>query len=219
MPRIRDWNGAGKQLTLGAYDGTNVYAKAGFAYERDARDELAAGGTKLYRDRNTYRFGLGRMIGKNLALGATGRYVNRRDGGAEEKFFDGDVGAMFKAFSDMQAGVTYENIGFRSGELPPIIGAGLHYLVTDSVVAMVDYGRVFKGTQKNEHQWNYAVELNMTEGFVMRGGMFQDNVRGLRGTAMGLSWQGPRTSFDYGVRSTRRAPVQREHLFGVTVQI
>jgi hypothetical protein len=218
-PRINDWDASGKQITVGAYDGANEYAKAGFAFEKVSHPVLLAGGNRAYRDRKTFILGLGRELTNFLDLGITGKYVYRKDGGDEKKFFNGDVGAMLKIFSGAQIGLTYENAFDQEGELPPIIGAGIRYDILGPIAALVDAGFATNGLQKDKKQFSYAIELGLFDDIVGRGGFYQDSISGLRGSAFGFSWQGPRTSFDYGLRMTRRAPVQREHVLGITIQI
>lgn len=219
MPRITDWNAGGRQVSVGAYDGDNPFAKAGLAYERDSRAILLAGGARGYRDRSTYLLGVGRQIFDMLDLGVTGKYVVRRDGGDTTKFFDGNAGALIKAIPSLQLGVTYENFANREGETPPILGMGIRYDILGPIAALVDGGYSTKGVTKSRKQWSYAMELGLADDVIARGGFFQDSINGHTGRALGISWQGPRTSFDYGLRMTRKAPVQREHVFGMTVQL
>lgn len=219
MPRIKDWQAGGRQLHVGVYDGENQYLRAGFSFEKDSRAILLANGARGYRDRTTFKFGGGAHATSFMDLGATVKYVRWRDGGPEQKYMDGDIGALLKVFKGTQLGLTYENLGYRADELPPTLGAGIRYDILGPTAVLVDGAYALKGDLKDKKQWSYGMELGLSDELIGRGGIFQDSINGLRGYAAGFSWQGPRTSFDYGLRISRHAPVQREHVLGMTVQL
>lgn len=222
FPRIKDWGAGGRQITAGIYDGENQIAKAGFAYERDARAILQSGASRAYRDRSNFLFGLGQHITRFLDLGLTGKYIVRRDGSSEStKFFNGDVGALVKEaiIPGAQIGFTYENALNKEGELPPIAAFGVRYDILGPMAAHIDGAMATQGEYKNKKQWSYALEMGLAEEISIRGGLYQDSIGGIRGKSLGVSWQGPRTSFDYGLKISRNAPVQREHVVGMTIQL
>src|SRR5690606_21010727 len=128
-PTIPDWDAGGRAYSVGVYDGQNPAAKGSFGYLRTSRARIDETGNQGYEDRSEFRFAAGRTLWGNVSGGLNVHYITRRIGAAEDKFFNGDIGAIFPIYTDMIAGVTFENVLHKAGERAPTVGAGLSYLL------------------------------------------------------------------------------------------
>ena len=104
-----------------------------------------------------------------------------------------------------------------AGENPPTAAAGLLYALGYGINLYGDGLRVMKGPHKGDRGWALGGELSFATDFRLRAGRFQDTYRRRRGWSAGLSWNGPRTSFDYAMRTSGDSPKERDHILGMTV--
>ncbi len=216
-PRIKDWDAGGRGWSVGAYDGQNPVVKGGFGYVRSARATITTGGQQGYEDRSEFRTTLGKAITPSIAVGLQGRYVTKRIGPTESKFLQGDIGTIFPVFAGLRGGVTYENILFKEEELPPTLGGGLVYAFGSGITIMADGYHLMKGQRKGDRGWAAGGEISLAADFVLRAGRFQEGVRRLKGWSAGLSWNGPRASLDYSMKTTGSGPKERDHIFGLNL--
>jgi hypothetical protein len=216
-PNIADWNAGGRGYAIGAYDGQNETVRGSFGAVRSSRAIIARNGTQGYEDRSEYRFALGRPLWANVAGGLQARYVTRRVGLSEEKFFDGDLGAIFPVYAGLLGGFVYENALNKTGERPPTAAAGVVYGLGYGIQAYGDGYRAMKGPEKGQRGWALGAEVGLAGDFKLRGGRFQDGYRRLKGWSAGLTWAGPRASFDYAMRTAGNGPSERDHIFGMTI--
>lgn len=217
-PNVPEVEGGGRAYSVGLYDGENPSVKGGFGYLRNSRVRVQSGAT-TYEDRSEFRFSAGRPISGEILAGINGRYVTVRNGGDETKFFQGDIGAIFPLFKDVRAGVTYENVVEKAVDNPPQLGAGLLYSVSQGLRLAADGARIMRGTRKGEKSWALGAELNIAGDFFARGGRFWDAVTEQKGWSAGASWVGPRASLDYAMRTTQGRPHERDHVFGIRIQM
>jgi hypothetical protein len=217
-PRIPDWNAGGREYSVGVYDGTSEAVKGGFGYVRTSRALVdAAGRRQDYEDRSDFRAVFGRPVWGNIVAGVRTRYVTRRNGAAEKKFLDGDLGTIFPLYAGVTGALTYEHALAVAGEQPPTVGAGLAYALGDGLTAYADGYRLMQGLKKGDRGWALGLEVILAGDFRVRGGRFQDGMRRLKGWSLGLSWLGPRTSFQYAMRTTGTNPKEKDHIFGISV--
>jgi hypothetical protein len=215
-PSIPDWNAGGRAYSIGAVDGENPTVKGAAGFSRVSRARIA-NGVQSFEDRSEMRIAAGRVLWGNTLGGLAGRYITRRTAGAEKKFFQGDAGIIWPLFKDLRLGVTYENFSEIAGEVPPTLGAGLNYATGIGLQLYADGTRALRGPYKNQNSFSGGVELPLAGDFVMRGGKFRDRVRNVRGMALGLSWTGPRLSFDYSWRKSEGSPQEKDHIFGLSL--
>ena len=214
--KIPDFNAGGRSYSVGAYDGQNPEMKGAFAYTRTARARVS-GGAQTYEDRSEIRFDLGREVSGGILGGLGARYVTNRVNGAETKFIQGDIGTIFNLFSDIRAGITYEDIRKITGERPPTLGGGIQYGVAQGIQVFADGTRIMSGDLSGKKSYSIALELGLAGDFSIRGGKFLDAYRANRGYSLGISWNGPRASFDYGLRMTSNGHQEKDHIFGMIV--
>lgn len=217
--QIPAFNAGGKAYAAGVYDGTNALAKAGAAWVRESRARLV-NGVQTYADRSEYRLGLAQALGTSVFAGIQGHYTTRREvGGGETKIFNGTGGLLFPNFQGVRLGITYENILEKPGERPPVAALGAGYQLLSSVFIYGDYGMVAKGALKNKKLWSAGIEIPMISDLFILGGIFHDPIDALRGYSLGAIWQGPRTAFQYSMRTTRGSPSERDHVFGISLNL
>ncbi len=215
-PRIPDWNAGGRLYSVGAFDGQNAGLKGAFGYIRTSRARVENTVSQSYEDRSEYRMALGLPLAANVAAGLRVQYITRRTGSQETKIFNGGVGTIFPVYSGLIAGLTYENLLNKPGELAPTMGAGLSYALGYGIQVYGDGYRQMKGPKKGERGWALGAETALAGELRVRGGRFQDGDRRRKGWSMGASWVGPRTSFDYAMRTSGDLPKERDHILGLT---
>lgn len=216
-PKIPDFNAGGRGYSVGIYDGEQGDWKGAFGYTRSSRAVLQ-NSRQAYEDRSDLRFILARQLGGSLVGGGQVRYVKTRAGANEEKFIQGDLGTIFQLSGDMRVGITYENIlKQRPGEIPPTLGGGVQYALGFGIETFADGTRQMSGPRKGDKGWAAGAQAPLAAGFVARAGKFQEGVRRLKGWSLGLGWIGPRTTFDYSLRTAGTKNRERDHLFGMNV--
>jgi hypothetical protein len=218
-PKIPEWNAGGRAYSVGAYDGTNEAVRGAFGYLRTSRARVDAAGQQGYEDRSEYRLALGRPVWSSVVMGLQARYVTKRTGPEETSFFDGSVGAIFPVYAGFTGGLTYENFMNKEAERPPTVGAGLTYNLGYGLQAYGDGTRIMKGPSSGQRGWSLGAEFALAGDFRLRGGKFQDGYRRRKGWSVGISWAGPRASFDYAMRTSGADPKERDHIFGMTVAL
>lgn len=216
--KIPDFNAGGRSYTVGMYDGGQETLKGGLAYVRSSRAVLE-NNRQGYEDRSEFRFTMASPIGKSTQAGAQVRYITKRQGAAETKFFQGDLGLILPLFQDFRAGITYENVVQRAGEKPGTAAVGVNYALGFGIAAYADGTRQMAGANKGDKGYNLGAQTEVVGGFVIRGGKFQDGYRRLKGWSMGAGWVGPRASFDYALRTTGTKNRERDHIFGMTISL
>ncbi len=217
-PSIVESKEGGRALSSGVYDGENANVKGGVAYTRSARQRVTAGG-RAYEDFSEIRLTSGMPISGQVLGGINVRYVTSRNTGTQQKFFQGDLGIIFPVFTDMRAGLTYENVLDKPGDKPGVIGAGLRYGFSKDMAAIAEMGQMVRGPNKGKKGWSIAAEVSAVPDFVVRAGRFLDANNRYKGWSVGASWQGPRASIDYAMRTTKGSPHERDHVFGITIQL
>lgn len=215
--QVKDFNAGGRDLSVGLYDGENPYARAGLGYVRESRTRVVDG-HRVYVDRSELRLGAGRALSAGLYGGFNGRYITRRTGAAEEKFFTGDLGLLYELQKDLRIGATYENALKKTGERPQSMALGARYQLGYGMAVMADGGRFMEDPYRDKKFWSLGGEIVMAGDLLIRGGLYRDTYLGQRGYALGLSWAGPRTAFDYSYRKSKSLPAEADHIFGISVQ-
>lgn len=217
-PDVPEVEGGGRAYSVGLYDGENPTLKGGLGFVRNSRVRVQ-GGVPVYEDRSEFRFSAARPVSGDVVAGINGRYVTLRSGQDETKFFQGDAGVMFPLFQDVRAGVTYENAFEKAGDTPPTLGAGVNYAFSKGMQVLADGARIMRGNRKGEKSWALGTELNLFGDFYGRAGRFWDAFTDQKGWTVGASWLGPRASLDYALRTTQGRPHERDHVFGIRIQM
>ncbi len=219
MPKIDDFNAGGRAYNVGIYDGGNTHWKGGFGYSRVAKSKIARGGRQTYEDRSEFRFATGHAIAGNILGGLQTRYVKKHSNPETSRYFEGTLGILFPLYSDLRGGLTWENVFGKEDELPSTVGLGAVYGLGYGIMAYADGYRLMGGSREGERGWALGGQLGLTGDFFVRAGLFEEAYRNLKGWALGLSWAGPRASFDYAMRVAGKGPKEKEHIFGLTLAL
>lgn len=215
--KIRDLGAGGRIWATGVYDGKSRFAKGGLSYIRESRRRLSEGESP-YLDSQTVRGIIGRPIVGNLFAGSTVNYKMKRENGKDINLFTADFGLIYPLFSDVPIGLKAENLGDTLGEGPRALTLGVQYDISGPIVLIADYGRTISQQMETKNNWSLATEVSLFKELVIRGALFKSGVDALRGFAVGASWNGPRTAFEYAMRVTRGAPTERDHVLGLSLQ-
>lgn len=217
-PSIVETKEGGRSWSVGVYDGENAAVKGGIGYSRTSRTRIRSG-SSAYEDRSEIRTAMGLPLNGEVLGGVNVRYVTSRIVGQETKFFQGDAGVIFPLFKDMRGGITYENAVEKAGEKPRALGAGLRYGMGYGIQLSADGARILKGALKGERGWALAAETTIAGDLVIRAGRFFDASAQSKGWSLGASWASPRATFDYAMRTAKGRPHERDHVFGILIQL
>ena len=96
------------------------------------------------------------------------------------------------------------------------MGLGAAYSLGHGITLFADGYRLMRGSREGERGWALASELTLSGSFKARGGLFEEAYRAFKGWSLGLSWMGPRASFDYTMKTAGTGPREKTHIFGMT---
>jgi hypothetical protein len=216
IPSIPDYNAGGRAFNVGLYDGAEPDLKAAIDYSRISKARIFAG-QQGYIDRSEIRLALGHALVGPLVAGVNGRLVKNYNDPGSASFFEGDAGLATPIFTDLRAGLTFENILNREDENPQTVGVGAAYNVGYGIQVVADGSRLMQGSKSGAKGWSLAGEFGLANDFSVRGGIFREAYRGFKGWALGLSWAGPRMSLDYAFKSVGGGPTEHSHILGMTL--
>lgn len=215
--KIRELGAGGRVWATGVYDGKGKLAKGGLSYIRESRRRLIDGESP-YLDSQTVRGVVGRAVWKNLISGVTVNYKMKRENDETENIFTTDVGFIYPMLRTLPVGLKVENVTDHEGERPRNAVLGISYKLTGPLKVVADYGKAFSNFNDGDSLWSVAAEVTVFKELIIRGALFHDQIDAIRGTTLGISWNGPRTSFEYALRMTRGTPRERDHVLGVSLE-
>ncbi|HEY8279991.1 MAG TPA: hypothetical protein VIH99_10220 [Bdellovibrionota bacterium] len=217
MPKIPDFNSKGRAFSVGLYDGgTNI--KGAFGYSRVAKARIS-NNRQSYIDRSEFRFGSAHSITGNVMGGMAFRWIKNHNEPNYERFLEGDLGALFPLFADIRGGLTLENVFSREGDSPRTLGGGAVYAFGSGFQLMADGYRIMTGVKEGERGWVLAGDVALAGDFSVRAGLFEEAYTALKGWSWGVSWAGPRASFDYAMKTMGKGPTERSHTLGMTLAL
>jgi|GEM_PF-5456767 len=216
IPKVPDFNAGGRAYNVGIYDGGNTHWKGGFGYSRVSKANVTRG-RQGYEDRSEFRFATGHAIAGNITGGLLTRYVKTHSNPESSRYFEGTLGILFPIFADLRGGLTWENVFGKEDHLPSTVGVGAMYGLGYGIMAYADGYRLMGGSRTGERGWALGGQLGLTGDFSIRAGLFEEAYRYMKGWSVGLSWAGPRASFEYAIRTAGTGPKEKEHIFGMTI--
>ncbi len=92
------------------------------------------------------------------------------------------------------------------------VTAGLQYAFASRFTLMADIGTQYTKDVKHKYVWKSALQLQLFDDFFFRGGAFNDNIRGQKGTSWGISWIGPKLGVEFAQKFTTQF-TQHDYLY------
>jgi len=218
IPQIADFNAGGRAFSAGVYDGGDKNWKGGFGYSRTAKAAIQ-NNSQGYIDRRELRFATGHAITESIQAGVAARWINNYAVPGSDRFFEGDLGILFPLFADLRGGITYENILNKEDDSPTTAGVGATYALGYGFQLFADGYRLMSGTKTGERGWSLATEASLSNDFFVRGGLFEEAYRALKGWSLGATWMGPKASFDYAMKIAGKGPKEKTHILGMTLTL
>ncbi len=207
-------NSRGQDIHLGMYDAvSSKKLKGAVAYSTSARDEPSLLGSSYSGRRKTWTGVLGTTFSRRMSLGARLKYVRKND----IAHFYGDVGGMILLTSKLNLGLTLENIHNKLGEESRNASLGLRYDILGPLNLYLSAGRKLSSVDDGNLSWSVAGELTVYKQFIFSGGVMRNIKSGRKGHSIGLMWNGPRTTFEYTVRTTTDIHTQYDHVGGIRI--
>lgn len=209
----------GRVRTAGVYDGSNKYAKAGFAYVLESRPRYIQEDLP-YFDRNEFRLAVGRMLSQSISVGVLPRYVIRKFGeDKEEKVIDGDAGVIYTFNKKIRLGALYENIRGTEEEKPGKLGGGARFDMSENISFTGDYWRILTGDYTSANSWAVGGEVRFYNEFLLRAGIGRDGQTGLDSRSVGLTYFAPRAVAEISYKFSGGDIDQRDLLFALSIHI
>lgn len=81
---------------------------------------------------------------------------------------------------------------------------GAQYSLHDYIILILDIGTNYTDDFNDNFVYRGALQVMFFDDFFIRFGIFDDNSRDETGTGVGLSWVGPKLSFDFAIQQIKR---------------
>lgn len=144
-------------------------------------------------------------LGKNTAAGIIYRYTEE-DAEHHEVYHQAVFGITHIVNERLTAGAILVD-PFLANREDVLSAAGVQYQLTPNFALIGDAGANYKDEPEENNYYAVAAQAQFFKKFFLRFGQFENNAENLRGHSWGLSWVGPRLSFDY---ATRRSEVFKD---------
>jgi len=143
-----------------------------------------------------YSTSLSKPYGRSTGLGVIVNYSNENSTLINDSYFHFVLGLMTVTNEDLIFGLTIVDPSQEVAEYFKYT-AGVQYTLNSLVNIVFDIGSGDVENYGDEAFIRWSVQLQAFMNTFLRYGTFHDQMLNRKGTALGLSWNGPRFSFDY----------------------
>ena len=168
--------------------------KGTFSYQDQAENQYT---------RKRYTSSLAANSGKKTSFGILYRYTIDNDSLLDEEniFHQGVLGfTHIHSPSLTFGGVIIDP--FLSNKEDARVILGFQYQLTSNFYLIVDGGTNFNEDSEENTVSRGALQVNFFKDLFLRTGKFHDNASNLKGSSWGISWIGPRLSFEYAYKTS-----------------
>ncbi len=100
--------------------------------------------------------------------------------------------------------VAYDPFKSKGNETKALLG--MQYVLMNYLTAAIDFGADYTSEEISKTLlYKAALQVKVLDDFYLRFGGFNDKARSEKGNGFGLAWIQPRLSFEFAVKSTKRA--------------
>lgn len=190
--RTKDFSNGSDQMYL--LSDSSGQIKGTFSYQEKAENQF---------NRKRYTSSLASNSGKKTAFGILYRYTIDEDSilNEENKFHQGVFGFTHIYSPELTfGGVVIDP--FLSNKQDARVILGFQYQLTSNFHLIVDGGTNFNDDSSKNTLSRGALQVNFFRDLFLRTGKFHDNAANLKGSSWGVSWIGPRLSFEYAYKTS-----------------
>ncbi|MFT6633491.1 MAG: hypothetical protein ACJAS4_003461 [Bacteriovoracaceae bacterium] len=151
--------------------------------------------------RTRYTGTFGRHFGKGSAFGIGFRFTEEESFLVDEKYSQFVIGLTHILSEDLTiGGIVVDPAQSIEEYFKYTVGA--QYTLNKFMILIVDVGSGDVKNYEKESYTKWAIQLNSFKRFFVRYGKFHDQMVNQKGSAVGLSWVGPKFSLDYAIKSS-----------------
>lgn len=176
-------------------------------------------GTFSYQDHseNSYRrkrltSSIATNSGKKTAYGVLYRYTMDKAYEQERSFHQGVFGFTHIHSDDLVIGGVLVD-PFLSNKEDALALIGFQYALTGNFFLIVDGGTNFNDDSQNNTVSRGALQVNFFRDLYLRVGQFHDKNSNTKGSSWGISWIGPRISFEYAYKTSEIIQDNSDYLY------
>jgi hypothetical protein len=179
--------------------------KGTFSYQEQAENQYK---------RKRYTSSLANNSGKKTAFGLLYRYTIDEDSllDEEKKFHQGVFGFTHIYSPELSFGGIIVD-PFLSNKKDARIVLGFQYELTSNFYLIADGGANFNDESHKNTVSRGALQVNFFRDLFLRTGKYHDKANNLKGSSWGISWIGPRLSFEYAYKTSEVIQDNTDYLF------
>jgi hypothetical protein len=177
-------------------------------------------GTFSYQDhseqhsrRRRFTSSLASNSGKKTAFGVLYRYTIDQYSDDEEKKFHQGVLGFTHIYSEQLVigGILVDPFLSNKEDAKTVIG--MQYSLTSNFFLIIDSGANFNDDPEENTLFRGALQVNFLKDLYLRAGQFHDKTTNLKGNSWGISWIGPRLSFEYAYKTSEIISEDADYIF------
>lgn len=139
-------------------------------------------------------------LGKKTSFGVLYRYTHERIS-KYDTYHQFNFGITHIYNDDITLGVVLNDPFLsKKGQSRAIVG--FQYDMFESLSLIADYGADYNSKPEDRNFWRAGLQAKFFQDFLLRYGMFDDNISQTHGSSWGISWLGPKIAFDYAMRNS-----------------
>lgn len=141
-------------------------------------------------------------ISKNASFGVLYRYTQDSADSGHKTFHQAVFGITYVVDPRLTFGAILEDPFLANKEDTKLAG-GFQYALTQNFLVLGDIGSKYNDEPEENNFWRAAAQAQFFTRFYLKYGMFEDKIDNLHGNSWGLSWVGPKLSFEYAYRKSK----------------
>lgn len=179
--------------------------KGTFSYQEQSENHFS---------RKRYTSSIANNSGKKTAFGVLYRYTVDTNTllDEEKKYHQGTFGFTHIYSPDLSIGGILVD-PFLSNNKDARVILGFQYSLTSNFYLIVDGGANFNDEPHNNTVSKGALQVNFFKDLFLRTGRFHDNASNLKGSSWGISWIGPRLTFEYAYKTSEVIKDNADYLY------
>jgi len=155
-------------------------------------------------------FAIAKPMGKSSAIGLSYLMNKTTNLGIESKYNFATVGIIHSLNQNFSLGIVF-NDPVHNSNFTKVI-SGLQYIFKDSIVIMIDFGTNFRKDMNKTFLYRSAIQVKLLSSFYLRYGISKDDFLLNKTSGFGISWIGPKTNIDFGIRNvTDRSSLKNDY--------
>tara|TARA_Y100000780_G_scaffold232588_1_gene267776 strand:- start:31728 stop:32624 length:897 start_codon:yes stop_codon:yes gene_type:complete len=140
-------------------------------------------------------------LGKNASFGVLYRYTEE-DVDGHRVYHQGIFGLTYMYNERLSFGAILAD-PFLANKEDTRLAGGVQFSIAQNFIAMADIGVNYTDSPETQNFVRAAVQAQFFRDLFLKYGQYKDKIDKLEGVSWGLSWIGPRISFEYALKESR----------------